>query len=241
YETVMSMSMQPIPTETNNPEDTESANQVFEIFPPEAFCDTNLITATKETTEEHHKAPINEDITTQISCEDASHVTSGSEPSGQSLVDCLRLAASEVEREAESVKKQPEAETSNSKRTVRKVNISKESTGLGAFRTENSEPNIEKSRKPSQSPDSSTSPDNNDGLYSNEDVPVLKEVDFDDIASEEQSKNEEPGEIVPDLQKKETYVCPLVLSESVEEELEFETGQEDLGTVWLAELYMDEG
>ncbi|XP_060751625.1 EH domain-binding protein 1-like protein 1 isoform X2 [Tachysurus vachellii] len=247
YETVTSMS---IPTETNNPEDTESANQEFEILPPEAFCDTNLITATKGTTEEHHKAPINEDINTQISCEDASHVTSASEPSGQSLVDCLRLAASEVEREAESVKKQPEAEISNSKRTVHKVNISKESTGVGGQTcrneqklkaNENSEPNIEKFRKPSQSPDSSTSPDNNNGLYSNEDVPVLKEVDFDDIASEEQSTNEEPGEIIPDLQKKETYVCPLVLSESVEEELEFETGQEDLGTVWLAELYMDEG
>ncbi|XP_047660747.1 EH domain-binding protein 1-like protein 1 isoform X22 [Tachysurus fulvidraco] len=241
YETVTSMSMQPIPTEANNPEECG-------ILPPEAFCDTNLITATEGTTEEHYKAPINEDINTPISCEDVSHVTSVSEPSGRSLVDCLRLAASEVEREAESIKKQPEAETSSSNRTVRKVNISKESTGVGdqTCRTqqklkanENSEPNTEKSSKPSESPDSS--PDNHNGLYSNEDVPVLKEVDFDDIASEEQSMNEEPGEMTPDLQKKETYVCPLVLSESVEEELEFETGQEDLGTVWLAELYMDEG
>ncbi|XP_058267734.1 uncharacterized protein ehbp1l1b isoform X3 [Hemibagrus wyckioides] len=254
YETVTSMLMQPIPTETNKPEDTESGNQEFEILPPEAFCDTNLIKATKETTEEHYKDPmIKEGISTQISCKEASRVTSGSEPSGRSLVDCLRLAASEVEREAESLKIQPEAETSNSKRTVRKVKISKESASVGGQpwkkeqkpkASEKSEPSIEKSRKPSPTPVSNTNPDNNNnrlGLNSTEDVPLLKEVDFDDIAIEEQSTNEEPGEIKLDLLKKETYANPMVLCESVEEELEFETGQEDLGTVWLAELYMDGG
>lgn len=249
------MLMQPIPTETNKPEDTESGNQEFEILPPEAFCDTNLIKTTKETTEEHYKDPlIKEDISTQISCKEASRVTSGSEPSGRSLVDCLRLAASEVEREAESLKVQPEAETSNSKRTVRKVKISKESTSVGgqtwkkeqkSKASEKSEPNIKKFRKSSPTPDSNTSPDNNNnnglGLNSTEDVPLLKEVDFNDIAIEGQSANEEPGEIKPDLLKKEMYVSPSVLCESVEEELEFETGQEDLGTVWFAELYMDGG
>ncbi|KAB5543163.1 hypothetical protein PHYPO_G00076050 [Pangasianodon hypophthalmus] len=256
YETVTSMLMQPSPTETDNPEDTESGNQQFEILPPEPFCDTNLIKATKEATEEHYKAPmIKEGISTQISCEEASHVTSGLEPSGRSLVDCLRLAASEVEREAESVKNKPEAETSNGKRTVRKVKISKEESSSVGGQTwkneqkpkasESSEPNIEKSRKPSSTPETNTSPDNNNalGLHSTKDVPRLKEVDFDDIASEEHSKNanEEPGEIKPDLQKKKTYVSPLVLTEPVEEELEFEMGQEDVGTVWFAELYMDEG
>ncbi|KAK3521581.1 hypothetical protein QTP70_014773 [Hemibagrus guttatus] len=254
YETVTSMLMQPIPTETYKPEDTELGNQGFEILPPEAFCDTNLIKATKKTTEEHYKAPmIKEGISTQISSEEASRVTCGSEPSGRSLVDCLRLAASEVERESESLKNQPEAETSNGKRTVRKVKISKESASIRGQTwkkeqkpkaSEKSEPSIEKSRKPSPTPDSNTSPDNNNnrlGLNSTEDVPLLKEVDFDDIAIEEQSTNDEPGEIKPDLQKKETYASPSVLCESVEEELEFETGQEDLGTVWLAELYMDGG
>lgn len=250
------MLMQPNPTETNNPEDTESGNQEFEIFPSEPFCDTNLIKATKEATVEHYKAPMIKDgISTQISCEEVSHVTSGSELSGRSLVDCLRLAASEVEREAESVKNKPEAETSHGKRTIRKVKISKEKSSSVGGQTwkneqqskanESSELIIDKSRKPSPTPESNTSPENNNapGLYSTEDVPLLKGVNFDDKASEEHLKNvnEEPRELKPDLQKKETYVSPLVLSETVEEELEFENGQEDVGTVWLAELYMDEG
>lgn len=256
YETVTSMLMQSSPTETDNPEDTKSGNQEFEILPPEPFCDTNLIKATKEATEEHNKAPmIKEGISSQISYDETRRVTSGSASSGRSLVDCLRLAASDVEREAEFLKNKSEAETSNSKRTVRKVKISKEessSVGGQAWKneqkpkaSESSEPNFEKSRKPFSFPETTTSPDNNNalGLYSTEDVLLLKQVNLDDIASEEHLKNanEEPEEIKPDLQKKETYVIPLVLSETVEEELEFEVGQEDLGTVWLAELYMDEG
>lgn len=229
------------PTEIDNPEDTESENQEFEILPPEPFCDTNLIKATEEATEEHYMAPVEVGISSQMSFEDTSHVTSVSEPSGRSLVECLRLAASEVEKEAESVKNKPEAETSNGRRTVRKMKISKEES----LRVGGSEPNVKKSRKPSPIPEISTSPDNNDGLglYSTENVPLKKEGDFDDKASEEHSKNtnEEPREIEPGLQMKETYGSPLVLSEIVEEELEFEMGQEDLGTVWLAELYMDEG
>ncbi|XP_053542556.1 uncharacterized protein ehbp1l1b isoform X6 [Ictalurus punctatus] len=256
YETVTSMLMQSSPTETDNPEDTKSGNQEFEILPPEPFCDTNLIKATKEATEEHNKAPmIKEGISSQISYDETRRVTSGSASSGRSLVDCLRLAASDVEREAEFLKNKSEAETSNGKRTVRKVKISKEessSVGGQAWKneqkpkaSESSEPNFEKSRKPFSFPETKTSPDNNNalGLYSTEDVLLLKQVNLDDIASEEHLKNanEEPEEIKPDLQKKETYVIPLVLSETVEEELEFEVGQEDLGTVWLAELYMDEG
>lgn len=256
YETVTSMLMQSSPTETDNPEDTKSGNQEFEILPPEPFCDTNLIKATKEATEEHNKAPmIKEGISSQISYDETRRVTSGSASSGRSLVDCLRLAASDVEREAEFLKNKSEAETSNSKRTVRKVKISKEessSVGGQAWKneqkpkaSESSEPNFEKSRKPFSFPETKTSPDNNNalGLYSTEDVLLLKQVNLDDIASEEHLKNanEEPEEIKPDLQKKETYVIPLVLSETVEEELEFEVGQEDVGTVWLAELYMDEG
>ncbi|XP_060764480.1 uncharacterized protein ehbp1l1b isoform X4 [Neoarius graeffei] len=257
YETVTSMLMQPNPTESDNPEDTECGNQEFEILPPEPFCDTNLIKATKEVTVEHYKAPvIKEGISTQTSCEEASHVTLGSELSGRSLVDCLRLAASEIEREAESIKNKPEAETGLGNRMVRKVKISKEkSSSVGGQTwkneqqpkaTESSELIIEKSRKSSPTPETNTSPENNNnapGLYSTEDVPLLKGANSDDKGSEEHLKNvnEQPGELKPDLQKKETYMSPLLLSEPGEEELEFEKGQEDVGTVWLAELYMDEG
>lgn len=254
YETVTSMLMQPSPTETDSPEDAQSGNREFEILPPEPFCDVNLIEATDEAAKEHYKAPIiKEAIYTQMSCEDSSHVTSGSESSGRSLVDCLRLAASEVGREAETVKNKPEAETSSAKRSVRKVKISKEESSGVKDQTwkdeqkpkasESSELDAEKSRKPSPIPETNTSPDNNNapGIYST--VSLIKEGGFDDMASEEHLKNskKEPGEIKPDLLKKEMCVSPSLLSETPEEELEFETGQEDLGTVWLAELYMDEG
>lgn len=251
------MLMQPGPSDAYSSEDMESENQEFEILPPEPFCDADLNKATREAPEEHYKGPmVEEGISTQTSREDASLLMSGSEPSGRSLVDCLRLAASEVEREAESVKNKPEAETS--KRTVRKVKISKEeSSSVGgqnwknepkAKASESSELNTEESRKPSPTPETNASPANNNntnapGLYSTQDVPLLKEVGFDGIASEEHLKNakEEPREMKPDIQKKEMCASPQVLSESPEEELEFEMGQEDLGTVWLAELYMDGG
>ncbi|XP_046716758.1 EH domain-binding protein 1-like protein 1 isoform X10 [Silurus meridionalis] len=247
YETVTSMLMQPIPAEPHNPEDSESKNQDFEILPPEPFCDANLVKATEESTEKHDTTSVIADgLTAQSSGEEAVHVSVVSEHSGQSLVDCLRLAASEVGREVESVK--PVIETSRSKRAVHKVKISEEeSSSEGqSWRNEqkpqasvSSDLNTEKSRRSFLSPDNK----NASSLYSAEDVSLLKEVDFDDISSEEHLQNihEEPREPEPDLQKKETYLSPLVLCESVEEELEFEMGQEDLGTVWLAELYMDQG
>ncbi|KAI5614369.1 EH domain-binding protein 1-like protein 1 isoform X11 [Silurus asotus] len=247
YETVTSMLMQPIPEEPHNPEDSESKNQEFEILPPEPFCDAKLVKATEESTEKHDTTSVIADgLTAQSSGEEAVHVSVVSEHSGQSLVDCLRLAASEVGREVESVK--PVIETSSSKRAVHKVKISEEeSSSEGqSWRNEqkpqasvSSDLNTEKSRRSFLSPDNK----NALSLYSAEDVPLLKEVNFDDISSEEHLQNihEEPREPEPDLQKKETYLSPLVLCESVEEELEFEMGQEDLGTVWLAELYMDQG
>lgn len=254
YETVTSMLMQPSP-ETHSPEDTESVNQELEVLPPAPFCDSNLISATEEAAEDNYKALMNkEDIYTQMSCKGVNHVTLGSEPSGRSLVDCLRLAASEVERDAEVIINKPDAETSNGKRMVRKVKISREeSSSVGQIGQtgkneqkpaagESSKQDIERSRKPSPAPETNTSPDNKaPGLYSTDSL--LKEGDCVEIASEEPIKifNEDHKEIKPDLQKKETCVISSILSESPEEELEFEMGQEDLGTVWLAELYMDEG
>lgn len=244
YETVTSMLMQSGPTEPKNPEDTES--EKFKILSPEAFCDANLTEAPTETTKKHCKAlVIEEDITTQIT-------TSGPESLGQSLVDCLRLAALEVKREAESEKNNAADVTYNGKRTVRKVKISRESTGVGgpAHRDEqkpeackNSELNIEKPGKSSPTSDSNTSPGNNNALgrFSSQEVPLLKEVEFDAVASKEPNAKGEPGEMKADLLKRMMYVSLWVPSESVEEELEFETGQEDVGTVWLAELYMDKG
>lgn len=249
------MLMQPSPTETDTPEDIASGSQEFEILPPEPFCDTHLIKAVTEAVVERQTPVIEESVSTRFPCEKASHVTLRSEPSGRSLVDCLRLAASEVEREAESVKNKPEAETSNGKRTIRKVKISKdESSGVeGQNWTneqkpkagESSQPKFEKFMEKSLTPEINTSPDNNNapGLYSTEDVPLLQEVDFVDIASEEPLKNanEKHGEVKLHLQKKEMCVCPSGLSDTKEEELEFEVGQEDIGTVWFSELYMDGG
>lgn len=236
------MLMQSSPLETER-------NREFEILPPEPFCDTNLIKAT----EKHYKASeITEGISTHMPSEDAGHVTSASEPAGRSLVDCLRLAASEVEIKTEFVKNKPEAEIS--KRTVRKMKISKEESSSVGDQTftneqkpdacESSEPDRKKSRKPSVQEMNTSPEDNNNavGLCSTEDS-LEKEVDFYDIANEEHLKNddEEPGVVKPALQQKETSVSRLVLSDAVEGELEFEQGQEDVGTVWLAELYMKEG
>ncbi|TTW73461.1 EH domain-binding protein 1-like protein 1 [Bagarius yarrelli] len=230
YETVTSMLMQTSPSTKNSEHGLESFEEnQLEICPPEAFCDQNFKAAEKMT-EEHDKNLIIEEVSSQISCAEVSHVTLSSGHAGRSLVDSLRLAASEVEKKAT---RQPESETKNSKRTVRKLKISKESS------SDNSDLNIQKSRNPS--PYSGRNPDINAGeFHVTDEVPPLKELNTAEIAREEQNATKN-NVVTPDLQRNEAVVRPSLMSYSVEGELEFETGQENMGTVWLAELYMDEG
>ncbi|XP_062869885.1 EH domain-binding protein 1-like protein 1 [Trichomycterus rosablanca] len=230
YETVTSMLTHPSPREPEEPEDAEPVPEEIEILPPEPFCDAEPTRASKE----------------------PSDLLSPSvpEPSGRSLADNLRFAASEVERESErrptgTAETEMEAEIMNSKRTVHKLKISTTLESRGQPQAQSLEEMIDQpflTCVPLEAQKKLEICDGSPGVTT-EPVPLLKEVDLGDIAVEEclEHLSEEPSEMKPDVQKKKTHTGGLIPSEPLEEELEFEVGQEDVGTVWLAELYMSDG
>ncbi|XP_036789138.1 microtubule-associated protein futsch isoform X6 [Oncorhynchus mykiss] len=75
--------------------------------------------------------------------------------------------------------------------------------------------------------------------------PPLREAELDEIAYEECLEDNDATPIVNYTKaRKETIkgkTKTVFMPDSDSDELEFEMGQEDIGTVWLAELYMDAG
>ncbi|XP_064837018.1 EH domain-binding protein 1-like protein 1 isoform X1 [Oncorhynchus masou masou] len=80
-----------------------------------------------------------------------------------------------------------------------------------------------------------------------DDFPPLREAELDEIAYEEclEDNDDDATPIVNSTKaRKETVkgkTKTVFMPDSDSDELEFEMGQEDIGTVWLAELYMDAG
>ncbi|KAM9497471.1 uncharacterized protein ACWYII_001353 isoform 3-T3 [Salvelinus alpinus] len=80
-----------------------------------------------------------------------------------------------------------------------------------------------------------------------DDFPPLREAELDEIAYEEclEDNDDDATPIVNYTKaRKETIkgkTKTVFMPDSDSDELEFEMGQEDIGTVWLAELYMDAG
>uniref|UniRef100_A0A3B1J6P1 EH domain-binding protein 1 n=1 Tax=Astyanax mexicanus TaxID=7994 RepID=A0A3B1J6P1_ASTMX len=239
YETVASILMQPFPAETNKLYDSEAGeeeNIEIEICPPEPFCDAAITSPAMDTAQPVY------------------HVEGSMKPSGGSLVECLRLAASEVEREAGFFETGPETSTN-------KIAVSEEKeiecspTIKTQSRKDKSQPEETLSveiTKCSLVPETDERMSNKDvfGLSSTKDFAPLKEVDFDMIASEEclgkanedeLHENKDEDWMKSGFQRKEVFLRPLSMPEALADELEFETGEEDAGTVWLAELYMSNG
>uniref|UniRef100_A0A8B9HPJ2 EH domain binding protein 1 like 1 n=1 Tax=Astyanax mexicanus TaxID=7994 RepID=A0A8B9HPJ2_ASTMX len=239
YETVASILMQPFPAKTNKLYDSEAGeeeNIEIEICPPEPFCDAAITSPAMDTAKPVY------------------HVEGSMKPSGGSLVECLRLAASEVEREAGFFETGPETSTN-------KIAVSEEKeiecspTIKTQSRKDKSQPEETLSveiTKCSLVPETDERMSNKDvfGLSSTKDFAPLKEVDFDMIASEEclgkanedeLHENKDEDWMKSGFQRKEVFLRPLSMPEALADELEFETGEEDAGTVWLAELYMSNG
>ncbi|XP_031663730.1 titin isoform X5 [Oncorhynchus kisutch] len=79
-----------------------------------------------------------------------------------------------------------------------------------------------------------------------DDFPPLREAELDEIAYEECLEDNDDATPIVNYTKarKETIKAKtktVFMPDSDSDELEFEMGQEDIGTVWLAELYMDAG
>ncbi|XP_029557356.1 microtubule-associated protein futsch isoform X6 [Salmo trutta] len=86
-----------------------------------------------------------------------------------------------------------------------------------------------------------------DAKSCSDDFPPLRKAELDEIANEEcLEDNEDDATPIVNYTKarKETIkgkTKTVFMLDSDSDELEFEMGQEDMGTVWLAELYMDAG
>lgn len=205
-----------MPTPQTDPErPEESVPEEIQILPPEPFCDAEATSAAEEASRE-------------------SQVQSGT--SGQSLVASLRLAAALMERESEarpSRTSETQSEVRNSTRTIQKLKISATPGGEAPDSTL-------LSNVPQEDQENLDVCDEAPGAVSTDPVPLLLEVDLGEIGVEECS---EPAEVKANVQMNRSthMVRSEVEEEKVEEELEFEEGQEELGTVWVAELYMNHG
>ncbi|XP_077098711.1 uncharacterized protein ehbp1l1b isoform X3 [Siphateles boraxobius] len=238
YETMTSILQQPSAAETNVQDDTILENQdgsVVEILPPEAFCDTKMEHPTDDEPQEHLIKDLLPSSGLQIDIQTA-------EPVAMSLVECLKLAARETQSGSIHFKAQDEGSPSKQKTAIEKTQRTSKRNDKSIkmkFKCESVISN-EKINKETCLPMETTK----------EDIPAKKGVqnvsavetdclvvDYEEIKIHESPKRNGHGELgkMTPGKKKTADLRPMA------EELEFELGQEDLGTVWSAELYMDGG
>jgi len=218
YETVTSILQQPSAAEIDVQDDTILDNQdgsVVEILPPEAFCDTKMEHPTDDEPKEHLIKDLLQSSELQIDIQSADLVS-------MSLVECLKLAARETQSGSINFKAQDEGSMkelkSESVISNEKIN---EETCL-PLETTNEELSI-----PAKKGVQNVSAVETDHLV----------VDYEEVKIHQSPKRNGHGE--PLLGKMTPGKIKTADLNPMAEELEFELGHEDLGTVWSAELYMD--
>lgn len=170
-----------------------------------------------------------------------------------SLVECLKLAARETQS-GELVDFEAKRTPKNQSHTLTPLGDDKnwKEKVKTEFEFIANEHVVEKDEDQPVTTQDNVTPNSEDiqGLIYVEIDPVLEEVDFKEIAIDESpDKNNREEHLLSKAVRdqknsgktKAADLTPLALEEASQEELEFEVGQEDLGTVWLAELYMDGG
>ncbi|XP_051539451.1 uncharacterized protein LOC127432424 [Myxocyprinus asiaticus] len=259
YESMASILQQPSPAETqdeailNNQDGT-----VIEILPPELFCATKIEHPTDDEPKEHI---IKDLLPIQGISELQIDIPTSSEPLTMSLVECLKLAARETQSGGSmNFEAQAEGSTSREKIATEPLQIpiplgDDKSMKTGAcIASKIVVSNVEKYEEPCLPMETTQ-----EGIISKEDIQdlsdvetdlLLNEVDFVEIRIDESPEGNRHEELLPAKtvraqmtpgKTKAADLKPLAELEGSQEELEFELGQEDLGTVWLAELYMDGG
>lgn len=235
YETMTSILQQPSAEETDVQDDTILDNQggsVVEILPPEAFCDTKMEHPTDDEPQEHLIKDLLPSGELQIDIQTA-------EPVAMSLVECLKLAARETQSGSINFKAQDEG--SPSKQKTQRTSKRNDKSMKMELKSESVISN-EKINKETCLPLESTK----------EDMPAKKGVqnisagdslvvDYEEIKKHESPKRNGHGELLLGKMTPGKIKIKTADLRPMAEELEFELGQEDLGTVWSAELYMDGG
>ncbi|XP_065114218.1 uncharacterized protein ehbp1l1b isoform X3 [Paramisgurnus dabryanus] len=240
YETMASIVQQPSPTgDDDNPDDT-----VIEILPPEPFCDTKVERPSDDVTHENV-------IKDTVPIQDINEV----EPLGMSLVECLKLAARETQSEG-SINSEAQAKQMIAKEPSQiptplqdDKSLREELNTEACITNESVVSEVAKNEELLlTTQDDVTSKENVQELIGVEIDSLVKEADFKEIGIEQSSdkhKERPPCKTVRGEtnsgKTKAADLMPLAMDEALQDEMEFEVGQEDLGTVWLAELYMDGG
>ncbi|XP_051973607.1 EH domain-binding protein 1-like protein 1 isoform X8 [Xyrauchen texanus] len=243
YETMATILQQPSPAET--PDEAILDNQdgtVVEILPPDPFCDKKVEHPTDDEPEVHI---IKDLLPIQSVSELQIDIPSSSEHLTLSLVACLKLAAKETQSVGSmNIETQEEGSTSTDNKSDRSMKT-------GACIASKIEEKDQESSLPMETTqeDITSKEDIQDISSVVMDLP-LKEVDFEEIRRDKSPERNRHEDLLPAKsiraqitpgKTKAADLKPLSESEGSQQELEFELGQEDLGTVWLAELYMDGG
>lgn len=240
YETMTSKLQQPSTTETDVQDNTildDDDGSVVEILPPEAFSDTKIEPPTGDEPQEsiiHDLLPSKE---LQIDIQ----------PVAMSLVECLKLAAIETQSRSMTFKTQDKGNPSKQKaaneqtqiltpiRNDKCMMVELKSESVLSNEKRNEEPCL-----PLEEEEDITVKKKVQNLSSVETDGLVTEVEFEEIQMHESPKINGHEKLLPG-KITAADLKPMAESEGSQDELEFELGQEDLGTVWSAELYMDGG
>ncbi|XP_018607439.1 uncharacterized protein LOC108934309 isoform X9 [Scleropages formosus] len=241
YETMASVWQTCDPGTVSNkeeqPKDTDFRFDPFcpsvqhEIQPAEADCQPaeNIASVSLEQSVAEEGLLVGEISQSKTAYNKGEYLPEAAELNTVSLVECLRLAALE---EQLTNRKTRESEEVARTETVKKNPVS----GTG-----------KKDVSPPSKPDQCEEDMNTVGQGSVTNCLLLKESELDKIATEEgrESDTEHPPSVISTFSSKteasQVNSKPVIRLTDTTDEMEFEAGQEDMGTVWLASLYMDEG
>lgn len=243
-----SILQQPSTAETDVQDDTILDNQdgsVVEILPPEAFCDTRI----EHPNDDDHQENLIKDLLPsselQIDIQTA-------EPVAMSLVECLKLAARETQSASINFRVQDEG-SPKQKTAIEQTQILTPNRNDKSVKMElksesvisNEEINEETCLPLETTKEDTTAKKEVQNVSAVETDNLATVVDFEEIKIHESPKRngrEELllGKMIPG-KTTAADLRPMAESGGSQEDLEYELGQEDLGTVWAAELYMDGG
>ncbi|KAK2871123.1 hypothetical protein Q8A67_023650 [Cirrhinus molitorella] len=235
YETMTSILQQPSTTETDVQDETildDHDGSVVEILPPEDFSDTK----SEHPTDDEPQESIIQDL---LPSGELQIDIQTSEPVAMSLVECLKLAARETQSGSMNFKTQDKGSPPKQKAASEQTQILRNDKCMKVESKSESVTSNEETMETAQ--EDITAKKKVQNLSSVETGRlVTEEIDFEEIKIHESRKTNGHEELLPG-KITAADLRPVAESEGSQEELEFELGQEDLGTVWSAELYMDGG
>uniref|UniRef100_A0A9J7YPF4 EH domain binding protein 1-like 1b n=1 Tax=Cyprinus carpio carpio TaxID=630221 RepID=A0A9J7YPF4_CYPCA len=243
YETMTSILQQPSTTETDVKDDKildDQDGSVVEILHPEVFSDTKI----EHPTDDEPQESIIQDL---LPSGELQIDIQTSEPVAMSLVECLKLAARETQSGSMNFKTQDKGSPSKQKTAIEQTQILTPIGNDKYMKVELMSESVISNEKKNEEPclpleeeEDITAKKDVQNLSYVETDHLVTEVDFEKIKIHESPKRNGHEEFLPG-KITAADLRPMAESEGSQEELEFELGQEDLGTVWSAELYMDGG